>query len=260
MTYMLFIPAYQCAPQISRTLAQVAPFQHRFAEIFVLDNGSVDGTPERAMDAGRSLTATSVLVARNDRNVGLGGSHKVAFQRCLERGYDGVVVLHGDDQGRLEDVVQDLDRTGVECVLGARFMPRSRLDGYVFHRIAANVAFNALFSAVTATALWDLGSGLNVYRRAFLLRRLWEGCADDLTFNYHLILRTAAASVPVAFVPISWREDDQVSNARLYKHGVSTLRLVRDFVLHRRAFLDQNHSAPGGERTYTLLYGHGART
>lgn len=258
MKLMLFIPMYNCAPQIPRVLGQLTPaLQQRFGEVFVVDNGSRDGGTDAAIAAARAITGTRVVVARNDGNYNLGGSHKVAMQRCLEQGWDGLVVFHGDDQGTLADLLDapDFD-PAVDCVLGARFMRGSRLQGYAPFRIVVNVAFNGIFSALTLTPLWDLGSGLNYYSRAFLERRLWEKTGNDLTFNYFLILRTAASDATIRFVPISWREDDQISNAKLWPHGVKMLRIVRDFALRRRWFLDQRHDDFEGTRSYTVLAVH----
>jgi glycosyltransferase involved in cell wall biosynthesis len=255
---LLFVPCYQCAPQVRRTLLQLNPsLQRRFAEVLVLDNGSQDGTPDavlRVID--EHLTEVKVTLGRNDQNYGLGGSHKVAFQYALDAGYDGVVVLHGDDQGHLADLMDVLDQhPEADVVLGARFHPRSRLRGYAAHRIAANIAFNLIFSGLSATWLWDLGSGLNLYRRRFLAQGLWEKCADDLTFNYHLLLRTLCApDVRQVFVPISWREEDQVSNAKLWRHGRAMLRIVRAFAQDREGFLFRDHSAHPPPRTFTRLH------
>ncbi len=254
MRLLLFIPAYNCAPQITRVLDQIDPTHPHLAEVFVVDNGSTDGTPDAAARAAaRFGDDLPVVIARNDANYGLGGSHKVAFQRCLDGAFDGMIVFHGDDQGRLADLLPHLPAlwSEHECVLGARFMPRSHLVGYAPHRIAVNVAFNALWSALSGAALWDLGSGLNAYRRDFVARRLWETCADDLTFNYHLILRSAAAGVPMAFVPISWREEDQVSNAKLTRHGMQMLRITRDLALRRRTLLQRDHRTVQPPRTWT---------
>lgn len=254
---LLFIPMYNCAPQITRTLAQLTPeVRSRFAEILLLDNGSTDGGPERALAWAREhLPEARVVVARNEQNYGLGGSHKVAFQHCLDAGHEGVVVFHGDDQGRITDLLGAIDDyPDRECVLGARFMRGASLAGYAPHRIGANVAFNALFSALSGRALWDLGSGLNFYTRRFLERRLWEGCSDDLTFNYHLILRTVSTPGPApAFIPISWREDDQVSNAKLFSHGVTMLRVARCFLTRRREFLTTDHSKAPRPRRFSPI-------
>lgn len=241
---MLFIPMYNCEPQIPRVIEQLTPeLQRRFSLVLVLDNGSTDRSVEVALEVGEGLEHVEVRVCRNQDNYGLGGSHKVAFQLCLDEGYDGLVVFHGDDQGRLADLMYRLDGyPDVECVLGARFMPGSQLKGYALHRILANLVFNGLFSVISLQMLWDLGSGLNYYSNRFLQRELWLGCADDLTFNYHLILRTAASGASVAFVPISWREEDQVSNARLLAHGREMLRIVVLYTLRRHSALQSDFS------------------
>ncbi|TVQ86537.1 MAG: glycosyltransferase family 2 protein [Deltaproteobacteria bacterium] len=252
--FMLFIPMYNCEAQITRTLAQVTPeVQAQLAEVFVVDNRSSDGGAQAALRyASENLTGVPTLVVRNDANQGLGGSHKVAFQRCLDQGYRGVIVLHGDDQGRLSDILPAIEQySEAECILGARFMPASRLQGYSLHRIAANIVFNGIFSTLSRRVLWDLGSGLNVYRRAFVERRLWDGCADDLTFNYHLILRTAIVpDCSIAFHPISWREDDQVSNAKLFRHGLTMIKIVKEFLMDPQAFARRDYSEAPQPRTW----------
>ena len=253
---MLFIPMYNCAPQIPRVLAQLDDdVLARFDEIFLVDNGSRDDTVEAALRAARGITRTKVVVAVNDANYGLGGSHKVAMARCLEQRHRGLVVFHGDDQGRIRDLLDALpsEDERAECVLGARFMPGSSLPGYAPLRIAVNVAFNGIFSAILGAPLWDLGSGLNYYSRAFIARRLWEGCADDLTFNYHLLARSVGAGASLAFVPISWREDDQVSNASLLPHGLSMLRIVTSLISSRGEFLRAPHSDFVGARSYRVV-------
>ena len=241
---LLFIPAYHCAPQIGRVLGQLTPdLAARFAEVMVVDNQSRDGTAEAALAA----AGPTVMVVRNQANYGLGGSHKVAFQRCLDGGFDGVVVLHGDDQGRLADLMAVLDQhRGRDCVLGARFMAGSRLLGYSALRIAANRAFNLMFSLAAGRRLWDLGSGLNYYSADFLRPGWWLRAPNDLTFNYYMILASAARRADLAFVPISWREEDQVSNARLFRQGLKMLRLLAIFVCRPGHFAGRDFSGHEG--------------
>ncbi len=253
-TLMLVVPMYNCAPQIERTLGQLTPeLQARFAEVFVLDNRSTDEGPEVAARCLEKLTHTRGVLAQNDQNYGLGGSQKVCFERCIQQGYDGLVLFHGDDQGQLSDLMNVLHDYDTECVLGARFMRGSSLKGYSAPRIVANILFNGMFSVAARRQLWDLGSGLNFYTREFLERRLWEDCADDLTFNYYLILRTAKSDASFSFAPISWREEDQVTNVKLFAHGKKMLHILKDFSLRKSAFMRSTHNDFEGERTYRIL-------
>ena len=60
---------------------------------------------------------------RQDQNYGLGGSHKVAFGYAAAHGYEHLVVLHGDDQGAIVDLLPILDvykRQGLHRVRAER--------------------------------------------------------------------------------------------------------------------------------------------
>ena len=189
---LVFIPAYNCAPQIGRVLAQFdAVPAGRFAEILVLDNGSKDGTQQAALAAAQSVRACPVTVARNRANYNLGGSHKSAFAYAAAQGCTHVVVLHGDDQGHIGDLLPVLDRgdhRGNDACLGARFMRGSRLQGYSKFRIFGNHVFNGLFTVAARRRITDLGSGLNIFSRSIFADPGISRYADDLRFNVYLLL------------------------------------------------------------------------
>jgi glycosyltransferase involved in cell wall biosynthesis len=248
--FLVFVPAYQCERQVGRVLAQLAALPADLAaDVLVLDNCSKDGTLAAATRAAEGL-AVPVTVARNVENLGLGGSHKAAFLHAIERGYDYVVVLHGDDQGRIADLLPSLARgehRAVDALLGARFLRGARLEGYSALRTFGNRVFNLLFSAAAGRRLYDLGSGLNLYRVATLAAHEWRGFADDLTFNYFLILASAAWRWRMRFVPISWRESDQTSNVRMFRQARRMLGLVARYTFARGALLSAPH-APADRR------------
>ncbi len=73
---MVFIPVYNCAPQIGRVIAQFTPAVMRHvSRLVVIDNRSTDDTLRRARDALATLPADRWLLLRNVENHGLGGSH-----------------------------------------------------------------------------------------------------------------------------------------------------------------------------------------
>ncbi|MDR5855195.1 glycosyltransferase family 2 protein [Caballeronia sp. LZ062] len=241
---LVFIPAYNCERQIGRVLAQLQGNEALFSEVIVVDNRSPDNTVDAAIAAAKNLQLP-VRVVRNVDNLGLGGSHKSAFAYAARAGHDYVVVLHGDDQGSIADLVPHIqagEHRGVDCLLGARFMPGSQLENYSAFRTFGNEVFNLLFSAAAGKRLYDLGSGLNMYRVGAVRDLRYHGFADNLTFNYYMILATVYRRWKIRFFPISWREDDQISNVKLARQSMQVLQLLATFVFRRRRFLEGSHT------------------
>jgi dolichol-phosphate mannosyltransferase len=255
---LVFIPMYNCEKQIGRVLAQFdEDVSSSVSEIVIVDNCSTDGSVNAAKTAIQSVKGLRVCLLQNDRNYGLGGSHKVAFDYAIENRFDYCVVLHGDDQGNIKDLVPLLEQgmhRQVDCLLGARFMQGSRLAGYSLARTWGNRVFNLLFSIVTGRRLFDLGSGLNLYATAALRDRFYLRLADDLTFNYMLILASVARNWRMKFFPVTWREADQISNAKLVRQFLKTVGIVARFATNRTAFLASDHTAGHGAYTRKLLY------
>ena len=241
---LLFIPCFNCALQIGRVLAQLdGQVGGWVAQTLVLDNGSTDGTLERAREAACGLRRP-VVIGRNRANYHLGGSHKAAFAYAAANGFSHVIVLHGDDQGRLDDVAPVLargDHLMHDACLGARFMPGSTLRGYSAVRRAGNAAFNLIFSTISGRVVRDLGSGLNVFNRAVFADPAVVRTSDDLRFNVYLLLGLIDSGRSLSFFPISWREEDQVSNVRLVSQSTRTLAIAWEYLARRRSFRTADH-------------------
>lgn len=260
---LVFIPAYNCAQQIGRVLAQFTPSACRLVdEVVVVDNRSTDDTLAAAEAALRALSGPRARLLRNVDNYGLGGSHKVAIKLALEEGVDYLVVLHGDDQADLADLLPAL-REGRhrehDALLGSRFARGARLHGYSRVRIAGNLVFNALFSTVARRRLTDLGSGLNLFRVSLFEDGFFLRLADDLTFNYYLVLHAAHRRWDLVFEPISWREEDQVSNVKLVSQSKRMLTILREYLTSRKAFVARDHSPGGRAYVADTIYDSAAR-
>lgn len=260
---LVFIPAYRCEAQITRVIDQFdARVMAWIDTVLVVDNRSPDGTLEAAIARGREkLTDCNFIAWRNNDNYGLGGSHKAAFRYAVEQGFDHLVVLHGDDQADIHDLIPQLEagaHLDADCLLGARFMRGSRLKGYSWFRTFGNRVYNALFSLVTMRRIYDLGSGLNMYRLAAFREFYYKPFPDDLTFNYAMLLASFNRRQQVRFFPISWREDDQVSNVRLFRQAFKVLGILNGYFLGRGRFLGTDMRARAFD-TYAgqIQYRHG---
>jgi dolichol-phosphate mannosyltransferase len=216
---LLAIPAYNCEKQISRVLDEIDDvLKERVYEIAVIDNGSSDNTVMRVLQYRKSGRLPNLHIYRNEKNYSLGGTHKVAFLKAQKDGCSHVIILHGDNQAVSGEanVLIDYAETHPkhQTVLGSRFSKGSTLIGYDRKRIWGNRVLNTIYTVFTLRKCSDLGSGLNLFALNDLDEKTYLEFADKLTFNYELLLDLIKRKVSFTYAPITWREEDQVTNAR----------------------------------------------
>jgi len=214
---LVAIPAYNCEKQISRVLEGFDEnLLSRISKVIIIDDRGGDNTAAVAQAAIEQLNLPQpkVEVVQNDRNLGLGGSHKMAFLHGEKLGMDYVAILHGDNQAKtselnnLIDVLEASEQLG--AILGCRFMKGSVLKGYDWKRIWGNRVINVAYSTLAMRKSLDLGSGLNIFRLSDLADHRYLGFDDRMTFNIDLLLDYYSKKTPLVFTPISWTEEDQV--------------------------------------------------
>jgi hypothetical protein len=58
-----------------------------------------------------------------------------------------------------------------------------------------------------------------------------------LTFDAHFLLYTLSHRARIKYFPITWREEDQISNAKVVRQGFIILKLALSFlILKNRVF------------------------
>lgn len=239
---LLFIPMYNCEKQIVRVLGQLEGEAAEYiTQVIVVNNRSTDKGESAVIDwLSKNWLSMPVSLLRNDANYGLGGSHKVAFEYAMANAFDYVIVLHGDDQGDISNLLPYLktrEYAQYDCFLGARFMKGSRLRGYSKFRTFGNRVYDLLFSLGAGRMVYDLGSGLNMYRTGALEGRYYFKFKDNLMFNCYMLLAASLQRQSVRFFPILWREDDQVSNVKMVNQALRTLKLLCGYIADKPALL-----------------------
>jgi dolichol-phosphate mannosyltransferase len=217
---LLAIPTYRCERQINRVLDEIDnKLLGQVEEIAIIDNGSPDNTVKVALEYKmKGRLGDKLHIYRNSANYNLGGTHKVAFIRAEKLRCTHVIILHGDNQAKSNEANILIDfmnnHQKYQTVLGSRFNKKSTLIGYDAKRILGNKILNAIYSVITLRKCEDLGSGLNLFALSDLDQSTYLQFADKLTFNYEMLLSLIKRKINFAYVPITWREEDQVSNAR----------------------------------------------
>jgi glycosyltransferase involved in cell wall biosynthesis len=249
MKSLLVIPTYNCEKQIARLLKNSADaINTYFDEVLVIDNGSRDETVNSTISS-MDVIKISAKVIQNKENISLGGSLKTGFLYASQNAFDYVGVLHGDDQANLSDllpILMKLKQDGVDLAIGARFHSKSNLIGYSNFRKIGNRLLNLYCIICTRRKIDDLIAGLNLFKVSKLDVNQILSYPDDLTFDVHILLRAIHLKHKIEFFPITWTEDDQVSNAKVVRQATIILGLLTKYLLFR----DKALNFPKSERSY----------
>lgn len=109
------IPLYNALPYLD-DLPQVWAQTYTDFELILVDDCSTDGTWERLQSFQAAFPEKEIVLARNERNLGPGGTRNYGLTRCSGQ---YVIFLDGDDHYEpdfLEKMVAELERTGADLV------------------------------------------------------------------------------------------------------------------------------------------------
>lgn len=239
MRHLLFIPVFNCENQIIRVIDKILKSDviSNFEEIIIIDNNSTDNTLSVVTNIIHDKKLDNFKLFQNKENYNLGGTHKTGFNYAIENNFDYVSIIHGDDQGDINDlekVFKNEKYKDYDCCLGSRFARGSKLVNYPKFRIYANYMINLAASAVSLKFLTDLGSGLNMFKVSYLSNKFYLNFPNGLTFNYCLMFYICDSKSNFFYFPILWREDDQVSNVKLFSHFMKWTEIMFMYVFTKK--------------------------
>lgn len=139
-----------------------------FADIVICDGGSADGS--LADETLRSLRVNALLVKRDAGRQG--AQLRMGIWWALQRGYQGIITIDGNDKDSIEDVprfIQKL-REGYDLVQGSRFVKGGRAVRTPPFRYAAVRLIHAPVISLTAGQHFtDTTNAYRAYSRRYLL-------------------------------------------------------------------------------------------
>jgi len=130
--------------------------------VLVIDDGSCDGSGERARDAG-------ARVLFHERNRGKGAALRTAMRDLFARGFDAVVTVDADGQHLPEQIplLIEAGERGVDLVLGSRAATFEQMSAV---RRRSNRISSGLISRLAGSSLEDVQTGFRLYKRGLFMR------------------------------------------------------------------------------------------
>ena len=180
--YCLLIPIINEGERIARELARAkAAGVCDAVDVIICDGGSTDGSTadEALVEAG----VNTLLVKRGPGKQG--AQLRMGIWFALERGYDGVVTIDGNDKDGIEAVPSFVERLeeGYDFVQGSRFVPGGVSENLPLSRnLAVRLIHAPVISLTAGQRFTDTTNAFRAYSRRYLtdervqpLREVFEG-------------------------------------------------------------------------------------
>ncbi len=174
-------------------------------DIILADGGSTDGALEPAL-----LAECGVCTLLTKTGPGkLSAQMRMAMAHCMEQGYEGVIVVDGNDKDDTSAVplfVQAL-KDGFDHVQGSRYIPGGKAINTPFLRHWGVQILHAPLIALAAGFRYtDTTNGFRAYSRKLLLDARVQPFRDVFQryeLHYYLAIRAARLGFKVKEVPVT---------------------------------------------------------
>ena len=137
------------------------------ADIVICDGGSTDGSLEENLL--KSLDVNTLLVKEDEGKQG--AQLRMGIFWAMERGYEGIITVDGNDKDSVEDVPAFIEklREGYDLVQGSRFIPGGRAVNTPWIRnVSVRLIHAPLISLTARYHFTDTTNAFRGYSRRYL--------------------------------------------------------------------------------------------
>jgi glycosyltransferase involved in cell wall biosynthesis len=227
---VVVMPAYNAARTLERTYRDIP---HEIVDrIILVDDVSKDDTVAVARQLG-----LDVIIHR--LNLGYGGNQKTCYDAALEAGADAVVMLHPDyqyDATRIPELVGPILEGSRDLMLGSRFLGDPLAGGMPKWKFVSNRFLTISENLVFGLRLSEYHTGFRAYSRHLLETIPYRLNSNDFVFDQELVAQAVATGMRIGEIAVPTRyfaEASSVNFRRSVVYGLSTLRVLARFLLHR---------------------------
>lgn len=239
---IIFIPVFNNEKQIVDVLKDLKILeQNNFDTILFIDNNSSDRTFEIIKKESVNYNFKTHVI-KNKKNIGLGGSFKVAINYAINENFDFMFHYHGNNMNSIKDLIKILSESkfvDFDFYFGSRFEKDSKVINYSILKKFGNFFFNLLYSFFLKKRVSDLGGPINVFKISNFKDRLFENFSNDLTFQYYLFLYAVFFKKSFKFFPITI-EIKHKSNVIPTKHIFAMIKILTNFLIKKETFFKKS--------------------
>lgn len=200
---VLIIPAYNEEGKIGIVVRE-GKIIDLLEEIVVIDDGSKDRTVEEAREAG-------AMVLSHPKNIGVGAAIRTGIDYALEKKYDVIVVMGGDDQDNPSEIhrlTRPITHDVYDFVQGSRYLAGGLTHNIPWFRWITTGFYSFLFKVIIQYPISDGTNGFRAFRTKIFNNKsinLWQKWLNTYELEPYLFYMVIKEGFNVAEAPVTKR-------------------------------------------------------
>lgn len=166
--YCICIPIINEGERIKKELERAKNVGvHEMADIIICDAGSTDGSTEASLL--KNLGVNTILIKKGEGKQG--AQLRMGIWWALERGYEGIITIDGNNKDSIEDVPKFIEKLeeGYDFVQGSRFIKGGQAINTPFIRHVSVRVLHAPIISLTAKKWYtDTTNAYRAYSKKYL--------------------------------------------------------------------------------------------
>jgi glycosyltransferase involved in cell wall biosynthesis len=232
----ILIVTYNAVTTLKKVLKRITPnVWKNVEEVVIFDDASPDATYELAVGIKASIDLPKLKVLKHSRNLGYGGNQKAGYRYFIERGFDIVVLLHGDGQYApeiLAHLYRPIAEGKADAVFGSRMMKTyggPLKGGMPFYKYAGNRILTMFENAALGMNLTEFHSGYRAYNLHALKDIDFSKMTDKFHFDTEIIIKLHHQRFRILEVPIPTYYGDEICYVNGLKYAKDVARAVHRY-------------------------------
>lgn len=249
----ILIVTYNAVTTLTKVLQRITPdVWNNVEEVAVFDDASQDATYELAVGL-KTLTQLQKLhVLKHPKNLGYGGNQKAGYQYFMDKGFDVVILLHGDGQYApevLSHIYHPIVTGKADAVFGSRMMSvygGPLKGGMPLYKYVGNRILSEFENRALGMSLTEFHSGYRAYNLHALRQIRFDKMTDDFHFDTEIIIKLNHQNYRITEVPIPTYYGTELC----YVNGLKYARDVFHAVRRYRATIEGREKCPEFEEYF----------